>query len=229
VAESVGGLPNGQGVTLTLQDCNGSPGGAYAGNPCDSAVGTGVTTYGPMKSLNISPSANGPTVDFTVSVDPNGKPATVRIQTSRQTQSFTTGTSGWSMGFSDNMGYSATDTITVTVTDPGRTTLSQTVQQSTPAPPPSVTVSRGTPCGYGSYAACPGGPPCNNNSCAHIHVQTANFSGNVTCSFNSWDGNSGFVNQNYGPNDSHDAADWYGYPGTWVTVTCGGVSGTMTW
>lgn len=82
-----------------------------------------------------------------------------------------------------------------------------------PPPPPSVTVSRGaqtTKCG---------------STCYYIHVQTANFSGSVTCSFDSAYGNGGFISETYGANDSRDSYDYYGWPGTWVSATCGGVTG----
>jgi hypothetical protein len=229
VTETVNGLPNGTASTITLQDCNGSHNGAYAGNPCDTAVSTNVTAYGPIKNLNIATSANAQTVNFTVSVDPNGKPATVTVQTSRQSQTFTTGVGAWSWSGSDNVGYSSSDTINVTVSDPGRASVSGAKTQGTPAapppppPPPTVTVSKGAPCG----GAC--ASSCTNPSCAYIHVQTANFSGPVTCVFNSQHGNGGFVDTPYGANQSKDSYDWFGYPGQWVSATCGGVTGQMTW
>ncbi|MBR7828543.1 cadherin-like domain-containing protein [Actinospica sp. MGRD01-02] len=231
VSETVNGLPNGTSETLSLQDCNGSTGGQYAGSPCDSTDSTSVTTYGPLNGLSIQTSASGQTVNFTVSVNPNGKSATVQINTSRQSQTFTTGTGAWSWNGSDTMGYSATDTINVTVSDPGRSSISGSASQSTPAAPPppaTVTVSQGTKCGGGGGSACQGGS-CTNSSCAYIHVQTANFSGNVTCSFNSSVGAQGFINETYGPNQSKDSYNWFGYPGDTVTVTCGGVSGSYVW
>jgi hypothetical protein len=223
VRETVNGLPNGQNVTLSLQACNGSGGGAYAGNPCDSPAATGVTTFGPIRDLAINTSANGPVVNFTVSVNPNGKPATVSIQTSRQSQTFTTGVGGWSWGGADDVGYNSSDTINVTVSDAGRASVSGSRTQNTPPPPATVTVTKGRPCG----AACAG--ICTHPSCAFIHVQTANFGGNVTCTFNSQHGPGGFVNQTYGANQSTDSNNYHGYPGEWVEVTCGGVSGRMTW
>ena len=33
----------------------------------------------------------------------------------------------------------------------------------------------------------------------------------------------------WGANESKDSPNWYGYPGQWVRVTCGGVTGQMTW
>ncbi|WP_235921162.1 Ig-like domain-containing protein [Lentzea tibetensis] len=229
--QTVTGLPNGQAVTLSLQACNGSGGGAYAGNPCNSPATAGVTAYGPIRNLVLNTSANGPVVDFSVSVDPNGKPATVQVQTSRQSQTFTTGVGAWSWSGSDNVGYSSSDTITVTVSDGTRPQVSQSKTQGTPAPPapsPSVTVSKGGPCGGGGGAPC-GGGTCSHSSCAYIVVQTANFNGNVTCTFNSDHGPVGFVNESFGPNQRRQTRNWYGYPGERVYVTCGGVRGEMVW
>jgi len=79
-------------------------------------------------------------------------------------------------------------------------------------PPPSVTVSRGAPHTIPAL--------CTSSACAYVHVQTANFSAAVTCRFNSWSGNGGWHNYTYGPNDSHDSGNVYGWPGTWVTVAC---------
>jgi hypothetical protein len=231
VVRTITGLANGQSTTVRLQDCNGSTGGTGAGSPCDTTAATSVTTYGPIQGLNISTSANGPSVDFTVTVDPNGKPATVHIQTSTQTQNFTSGVGSWSWSSSDNVGYSNSDTITVTVSDPGRNTLNAQRSQSTPPPPPTVTVSRGAPCGGGGGSACQGvGGPCSSSSCGYIHVQTANFGGNVSCSFSSDAG--AFpspASETYGANQSKDSYYWYGYSRTNVYVTCAGVQGSFTW
>ena len=232
VTEQVNGLTNGTSVTLFLEDCNGSTSGADTGSECDAPVqSNAVTPYGPLSDLSIQTSANGQTVDFTVSVNPNGKPATVQINTSKQSQTFTTTADEWTWSSSDDMGYSATDTINVTVSDPGRTSLSQSASQSTPAPPPppaTVTVSQGALCGSSGHAACKGGS-CTNSSCAYIHVVTANFSGSVTCSFNSNASGPNFVNETYGANQSMDSWNWFGYPGDTVTVTCGGVTGSYQW
>jgi hypothetical protein len=231
VSQTVSGLPNGQQVSLTLQTCNGSGGGSYAGNPCNSPVSAPVTTFGPIRNLVINASANGPAVDFSVSVNPNGKPATVRVQTSRQNQTFTTGPGQWSWNGRDDVGYSSSDTISVTVSDDGRQSLSDSRTVNTPpppAPPPSVSVSKGGPCGGGGGAAC-GGGSCTHSSCAYITVQTANFGGRVTCTFNSDHGPGGFVTESFGPNERRQTRNWYGYPGEAVYVTCGGVQGSYRW
>ena len=162
VTETVSGLPNGITSTLSLVDCNGSS-GAGAGNPCDGSVSANVTAYGPMKNLVISTSASGQTVNFTVSVDPNGKAANVTVRTSKRTQSFSTGVGQWSWSSSDTMGYSKTDTISVTVSSPGRTSLSKSKSQTTPAAPPptvSITASQGAN-GVGTVGDCTDASVCH--------------------------------------------------------------------
>jgi hypothetical protein len=222
VTRTITGLPNGQNVNVNLQTCNGSSGGVGAGTPCNTAVSAAVTTYGNMNSLSINGSANGATVNFTVSVNPNGKPASVRVQSAGRDNTFTTGVGAWSMNFADNVGYSSSDTITVTVTDPGRPTLTQQTTINTPPPPPSVTVNRGSAC---SGASCPGSGSCSG-TCYFIVVTTANFGGNVTCSFNSSLGSAGWSPLQFGPNENRQTGYWYGVPSGWVTVTCNGVQGT---
>ncbi|MFD5828005.1 Ig-like domain-containing protein [Lentzea sp. NPDC060358] len=226
-AQTVTGLPNGQPVTISLQACNGSGGGAYAGNPCNSAVSAGVTTYGPMRDLTLNTSNNNATVvNFSVSVNPNGKPANVQVTTNRGfSQSFTTGVGGWSWSGSQDVGYSQNVTVSVTVSDAGRPSLSQSRQQATPPPPPppTVTLSKGNPCG----SAC--APNCTSTSCAYIVVQTANFSGNVTCTFDSDHTAAGFVTENFGPNETRQTRNYYGWPKSNVWATCNGVRGTLYW
>ncbi|OLR89800.1 Ig-like domain-containing protein [Actinokineospora bangkokensis] len=214
---------NGTEYTVTLQNCNGSTGP----NACNQATSGAFTTYGNMKDLTVSASPNGQSVNYSVSVDPNGKPATVRVQSSAgRDESFTTCACGvWSQSFTDNVGYSYTDTITVTVSDAGRPTLTKQAQartQDPPPPPPSVEVAKGNPCN-GNCAGC------TDVSCAFIFVTTKNFTGGVTCTFNSDHGNGGFVNQNYGPNEARQSQNYYGYPGERVYVTCGGVQGSALW
>jgi hypothetical protein len=223
VVRTVGGLNNGQNTAVSLQVCNGSSGGAGAGTPCNSAVARSVTTFGNMFGLSIGTSVSGTTVNFTVSVNPNGKAASVRVQSAGRDQTFVTGVGVWSQGFSDNVGYSATDNITVTVSDAGRPTLTRSASASTPPPPPTVTVTPGSTCtGMGCAGAVP--PGCQT-TCHYIVVTTANFPGNVTCTFNSSLGAGGFVSMSIGPNQTKQSFNWLGHHGGWAEATCGGVTG----
>jgi hypothetical protein len=112
------------------------------------------------------------------------------------------------------------------VSDAGRPTLSQSQQQTTPTPPPTVTVSKGAPCPAGGCVGTVGS--CSSSACAYIVVQTANFPGNVTCSFTSNAGG-GFFNENFGPNERRQTRNFFGFSGKTVTATCGGVSGSIVW
>ncbi|MFD4676446.1 Ig-like domain-containing protein [Lentzea sp. NPDC058450] len=225
--QTINGLPNGQPVTINLQACNGSGGGAYAGNPCNSAVSAGVTTYGPMRDLALNTSANNTVVNFSVSVNPNGKPATVQVTTSHGfNQTFTTGVGGWSWSGSQDVGHSQNVTVSVTVSDAGRPSLNQSRQQATPPPPPTVTVSKGAKCPAGGCVGTVGS--CSSSECAYIVVQTANFPGNVRCSFSSSAGG-GFFDENFGPNERRQTRNFFGFKGSTVTATCGGVSGSIVW
>ncbi|GAA2394891.1 fibronectin type III [Catellatospora methionotrophica] len=224
VVRTVGGLNNGQNTTVSLQVCNGSSGGAGAGTPCNTAVGRNVTTYGNMNSLTINTSVNGTVVNFTVAVNPNGKPATVRVQSRVRDTTFTTGVGAGSWSYSDDVGYSTTDNITVTVSDSGRPTLTQSASATTPPPPPTVGVSVGAACGPSTGTACAGTGTCSG-TCYYITVTTANFSGNQTCTFNSSLGSDGFVTMSIGPNQTKQSGNWFGGHGGWATATCGGVTG----
>ncbi|MBX6750441.1 MAG: fibronectin type III domain-containing protein, partial [Micromonosporaceae bacterium] len=227
ITRTITGLPNGQMVTVTLQTCNGSSGGYGAGTPCNTPVSATVTTYGQMHSLSITGGGSGPNVSFTVSVNPNGKPATVRVQSWGRDQTFTTGVGVWSQTFTDNIGYSQSDTVTVTVSDPGRSTLTQSATFNSEPPPPSVTVWVGEPCGPAVGTQCAGDKDGDcSNTCWYIGVTTANFPGSVTCTFNSSLGSAGFVSGTWGPNESRRSNNWYGVRSGWVSVTCGGVTGT---
>ena len=233
VTETVGGLPNGTAETLSLVDCNGSAGGQDAGSDCDTPVSAGVTTYGPLQNLTITTSASGQSVNFTISVDPNGKTATLSFTSSKQSQSFTVGPGAWQQSFSDDMGYSATDTINVTVSDPGRTTLTKSASQNTgaaPPPPQSVQAAQGTKCSTepsGSEANCGGSTACTSSACAFVHITTSGFSGSYTCDFSSA-AHGDLGNQSFSGDVDKDSYFYFGYADT-VTITCNGVSGSVSW
>jgi large repetitive protein len=228
VTETVGNLSNGVSDTITLKDCNGSAGGQDAGSACGDSGSANVTAYGPLQNLTVSTSASGATVNFTVSVDPNGKAATVTVHTSKQSQTFTTGVNSWSWSSSDDMGYGNTDTIAVTVSDSGRTSLNKTVTQQA-ASAPSVSIRQGTACGYGSEPACKGAGTCTSVSCAYIYLVTSNFTGGYTCTFSSPQ-KGPITSQSFSGDFNGNSQAYFGYSGSQVVATCGGVtSNTYSW
>ncbi len=231
VTKTINGLTNGNSTAISLVDCNGSKGLAGSGSACDASVTTTVTTYGPLRSVSASASASGTTVNFTVSVNPNGKAASVHVTTSKQDRTFTTGTGSWSWSSSDDMGYSATDTVKITVSSPGRATVSAQDSATTVAPPATVTVSKGRACGGGGGSACLDGS-CTNSSCAYIHLKTTNFTGSYTCDMSTTynDGGPGYSPATYSSNINQDTTKWLGAPGYTLTATChnGSQSATQT-
>jgi hypothetical protein len=221
--ETIEGLPNGQAVTITLHDNNGSQGGNGAGSPDGPSATSPVTSYGPIRQPSITNVAvNGQTVSYTVNVDANGKSATVQVQSAATNSTYTV-SAGDSRGFSDTINWSTQDNITVTVSDPGRTTMTATASASTgPAPPPpaQLIVSRGS--GPFSATGC-------SYPCYYIHLQTINFPGTVTCTFNSSLGPDGFVTTTMGANQSKDSPNYFGRSGGWVQATCGSITTRYTW
>lgn len=227
VQRTVTGLPNGAATTFTLTLCNGGGGSdAYAGNPCNTPANSNpITAYGPIRQPSASASPNGPNVNWSVSVDPNGKPATVHIQSSAgRNDTFTTGVGVWSTSGTDSVGYSTNYSITITVSDAGRATMSASASTRTPDRPPEVIVSKGAPCGPSVGTTCGSTGSCSG-TCYYIVVETRYFLSSVTCTFNSSLGSGGFVNENFGPNERRQTRNYFGVPGGWVEATCGGTTG----
>jgi hypothetical protein len=227
ITQTINVLPNGQSESVLLQDCNGSNSQILgAGNACDTPTGNTVVAYGPIGTFQVTLNPNGSGVDWTVSVDPNGHPLQLHIHRSVGSDiDVTTGVTTYSTSGSDNVGYGNGDTVSATVTDTsggGRQPITVTKSATAPPPPPTVVVSQGAHCGSTCYSSC------QSVTCAYIHLVLSNFSGSVTCSFNSSHGG-GFTNETMS-NGSKDSYDWFGYPGYTVTATCGGVtSAPYTW
>ncbi|WP_189213680.1 Ig-like domain-containing protein [Actinokineospora fastidiosa] len=228
----INGLVNGSSNTLRLRSCNGS---TLNGDQCTESPTVTVVPFGPVKDLAIDLSTNGPNVSWSARVNPNGKPATVQVTSTAWggTRTYTTGAGPWSVGDTHNIGYSTDFRITVVVTDPGRAEARRDASTRTgpPPPPPSVTVSKGSAC---SNPPSGGNPPCGSGTyscvnCNYIVVQTANFSGPVTCRFTTSDlGGGGFVNENFGPNERRQTRNFYGGRGRAI-VNCDGVEGSVQW
>jgi hypothetical protein len=180
----------------------------------------------PLGTPTIATGTSGTSVGWKVSVDPNGRPATVHVTTDHGfDQTYTTGTTPWTSPVASQVvGYNTTDQIQVTVSANGRASTSASASATTGGPPPAATVS----VRHGSACAGRCGI-CLLLSCAFIHVTTANFPGSVTCTFSSQLGSNGFANETYGANDSKDSVNYWGLPGMWVQATCGGVTARTTW
>jgi hypothetical protein len=133
-----------------------------------------------------------------------------------------------STGYVD-LGYSTTESVTVTLSDPSpsRGSPSKTASYRTEdPPPPTVNVYRGERCGArGSSDPCANSPndeDCVNASCGRVWVEMANFTSNVNCTLTSSTGG-GFGNKGPWGNGTHRSSWYYGFPNGWVQATCGGV------
>ncbi len=176
VTEPISGLTNGQATTILLQDCNGSHGSdAFAGSACGGSASATVTTYGPFQQPTITHSVSGQTVTFTVSANSNGRPATVDVSTSAgQHQTFGVN-GGGSWNVSDTIPWSSSDTLTATISDPGRASASQSDTGSTgaaPPPPQQISISWG---GSAPASYCGG-----DSSCHYINLSSTGFAPNTT-------------------------------------------------
>ncbi|WP_026424753.1 Ig-like domain-containing protein [Actinokineospora inagensis] len=234
VSYTVNGLPNGQETVISLRTCNGSSGGAYAGDPCNAPASAKVTTFGQMKDLELTLSTTEDKINYQISVDPNGKAAKVQVKTKTGTTTKTTGVGVWTLNDDEQVGYDTSDTITVTVTDVtgdrDPVTVSKSITTGPKPPTPVVTVTKGAKCGGGDPATPCGSDPnaCTDASCAFITVQTKDFKGNVSCSFSA-DKPGTWVKESYGPNETRQSKNFYGSPGTTVYVTCDNVQGKLVW
>lgn len=227
---TVTGLANGTAynIVLTATTSQGS---------ASSAPSASVIPYGPIPAPSVTMNKVGAkTMSVSVSANGNGRQINVHVWTGgtggQRVWDFTTvGAQGWNSGNYD-VDWNQTQTAYVTITDtvgrgvPGQVT-SGTVQADPPPPPPtSVTVSKGN--------SATGQVGCSSSACTFIAVTTSGFTSNVTCSPDSQHGSQGFVTWSQGANESKVSPNYYGYPNTWVRVTCTDGqghtnSGQITW
>ncbi len=207
---------------------------------CSRSETQSVQTYGPLtrsQITSVTPSVSGTRVSWSVTADANGDPATLTVRSSqRGTETFQlTGPDVFTFRTTSlDIGYSATETITVTLSDssPNRgSAAAQATSGRTDDPPaPRVEVFRGSACNDATGPACPKpGDRCTNASCGRIGITTENFTTEVTCTIDSSDG-ANFTRKGPYGNGSRDTSAYFGFPTGWVSATCGGVtSARYTW
>ena len=122
---------------------------------------------------------------------------------------------------SRDVGYSATVTVTVTLSDGARGTRTVFESITTPPRPPdpaTVTVTRG------SLKNVDG---CKATWCAYVMVTTKNFAGTTTCHISGSDLYGAWgTSWTQGGNETKDSGRFYG--GHSITVTCTGGGVTMS-
>ncbi|SOD72397.1 fibronectin type III domain protein [Jatrophihabitans sp. GAS493] len=200
--QTITGLDNGTTTTLHIQECNSS---THLANPCSPFTAfASVTPYGPIGTPVINPvSGDGQYVNFSVSVDPNGRPVTITVTRrhsngSTASQSFTsTATSTWQRDFEDDsndkVGFNQSETITVTASpaNPGDNRQPMVTQKVGYADQAGVQLSRSnTDCTPDATPtpeppATPGPSPTPDPHCGIIHLKLTGFekSDTVKCTF----------------------------------------------
>jgi len=207
-------------------------------NACSPSSTQSVQSYGPLgqgEKPTIKLTKSGDTVSGAWTADGNGKGATVTVTGQGYSHS-------WSIDGGDNngasfgpvtVGYDTQVTYKVVVTDPSRGSGDASAQDTIttdPAPPPSVSVSRGDLC---TKTACTPASACTDATCGHIDVTLGNLTGTASCTVSTNPSNGGFSTQHLGAGTTQTS--WfYGYGGGTVTVSCTSPdgktgTGTMTW
>jgi hypothetical protein len=176
VPKPLSGLSNGASETITLQDCNGSD----AATDCDDPATTQVTTYGAIPPPQIQTSTSGTTVNFSATVDGRGRAGATANVTSNHgfNQTFQVGVGQTSSpSYSEDVGFSSSDTITVTVTDPGRETVQNkaTSGQTEPKPPPPPAATISSSEGPAGTSASSQGCTSTADGCRWLNFTVSNF------------------------------------------------------
>ena len=131
------GTPTNDGpYAVQLEVCNES-------GACERSTTQNVQTYGPLTNshvLSVKANVDHTKVSWTVTVDANGDPATVRVRSGERDQSFNANgvdVSTFTTSTVD-IGYSTTENVTVTISDtsPNRGTGTKTGTVRTEDPPP---------------------------------------------------------------------------------------------
>jgi large repetitive protein len=209
--------------SVTLEVCN-------ENGACTQSSAQSVQTWGPLVPAyihSITPTLNGTTVSWTIEVDSNGDPARVTVASDKRNETFQVpvGVSTVTTSAID-IGYDASETVTVTLADdaPNRGAVTASGSTSTPPPPPTVVVSKGEPCNDTPGSGLPNcnhgngpGADCTDPSCAFVNVDIEHFNnGGIFCSFNGGP----LIYGPFNENGVHETDFYFGSPGQTVVAWC---------
>lgn len=208
---------NGSASAITYRVCNEQRCGP-------ASAGVSVTPFGPLGGVKITDAGSkGPVVNYTITVEPNGKPVEVRVNGA---SIGSTGNGTWSKTLGENIGYSQEKTFELTVSDGSRsakTSVKLRAEDPPPPPPPPPAPAR-LVVTSGSRVSR---PDCAAANCRNVTAETVNFKGNVTCwvsnTMNSpgvWSGSGFGLRWTQAPNTKHESNNYFGFYG--VEVTCQG-------
>lgn len=223
---------NDQSYPVHLEVCNES-------GACTSSDTKALQTYGPLNDghvVSIEPymgdAVPNREVAWRVTVDTNGDPARVRVTSNQgRDESFSANTVNvysFLTRYRD-IGYSSTETVTVTIFDDspnrGSGTRSATSPRTDPEPQPAISVYRGSKCNDSAGSDLPGcyrgtGTRCTDPSCGNIVFDTWNFtSSSVTCRlYDSVEGY--FATKTVSTNRAEQTTSYFGYPARSIWAEC---------
>ncbi|WP_309647386.1 Ig-like domain-containing protein [Nocardioides sp.] len=220
---------NDKPYTIELEVCNES-------GACERSIGKPLQAYGPLSRediLRMEPIVKGKTVSWEITVDADGDPATMTVDSDKRgKETFTLSgvdvhtfrTSSVDIGFKTN------EQLVVTLFDsspkrgPGeRQARSPTTED---APKPTMTISRGDRCHDGtddpSCNPSGTGTDCLHPSCGRILFVSENWDYNPTnCTF--YDDFGAYATRPIATNRTVQPGPYYGYPDRSVWVVCDGV------
>lgn len=210
-----GAFRNGQNVAVAVYAVSNVKGETTQGT----STSTTVNAYGPPTSPSMSCGASGTSISCSWSGgNANGRNTNFVVSGDWSTAN------GGASGSHDfgNVGYSQTRSLCVQAVQDGGAVGGNNCNsaRTQDPPPPTVTVSKGAKVSTST---------CSTSSCAYIVAATANFNTSVTCSVGGW----GYSWTQGGNATATSSPNYYGYPGTTVTVTCSGggqtATGSMVW
>ncbi|WP_139977692.1 fibronectin type III domain-containing protein [Nocardioides litoris] len=224
--------------TFQLEVCN-------EAGACVRSAEKVLQTYGPLARqhiINMTPEVDGRRVRWSVTVDTNGDPATLRVERVQSnataslsvdmsinavdTYSFTT---GW-----NDIGYRNTEELRLRLfdrsPDRGPAERQASSPQTADPPPPTVTIAQGPKCSGagGGTENCTGGEVCVNRSCARIQFSSENWAFNpMFCDLVDTRSGEYLSDRQIATNRTVSPGPYYGYPGQTVQARCGDSSGRI--
>jgi hypothetical protein len=223
---------NDRPYSIQLEVCNES-------GACERSGTKPLQTYGNLGRVHITrvdPTVNGRNVYWTITVDANGDPATVTVDSDKRAKETFTASGVDVSTFRTStidIGYTATERVTVTLSDnsPRRGPAERTAEspQTEDQPKPTITITRGDRCSDATNnPACnPGGSgtDCLHASCGRILFTSENWGYSpMNCNFfDDASPSQPYSSRAIATNRSVQPGPYYGWPDRSVWVVCDGV------
>lgn len=201
-----------------------------------------LQTYGPLTRALISKvkwNNNGKFVSWSITVDANGDPATLTVDSDKRPRETFQLTGPGTFTFettNHEIGFGQTETLTTTLSDaaPDRGSVDRktTSDRTQDPPPPTVTISKGDACRDGTANPCGGsasnGTLCNVSACAKIRFESADWNFNpMYCDLIDTRSGQYITDRAVATNRGVQPGPYYGFPGETVHAECGRQGGAI--